>query len=98
MSQSNETPAGKAGARSDLLGGWSQDNSNSTAPLAQFSDHRQAALTLLNRFPRLTRTSASFLGQVAVDQRALSKSQEDWLNRLLAKHLVGSSTLKANHP
>lgn len=36
MSPINETPAGKAGARSDLLGGWSQSQSNPIDRPAQF--------------------------------------------------------------
>ncbi|GEM_PF-3934797 len=90
MLQTNETPAGKAGARSDLLGGGSQDNSNPAAPLVQFPDHRHAALALLSRGVGLTCTSAQFLGQIAGSPKALSKRQEDWLNTLLAKHLPNS--------
>ncbi len=86
MRQTNETPAGKAGARGDLLGGWSQEASNPTAPLAQFPDPRQAALALLNGKFRLTRKAGQFLGQLAVDHSPMSERQFDWLAKLLDKH------------
>lgn len=86
MPQTYETPTDKAGARGDLLGGWSQETSNSTAPRLQFSDHRQAALALLNGNRRFTRKAGQFLGQLAVDPSPTSDAQADWLDRLLAKH------------
>jgi hypothetical protein len=92
MPQTNETPAGKAGARSDLLGGGSQGKSNSAAPLAQSPPHRQAALELLVGGIGLTCPSAQFLGQIAVSPKPLSERQQAWLNRLLAKHLRRSLT------
>ena len=85
MLQTYETPAGQAGAHGDLLGGWSQDNSNPAAPQLQFSDHRQAALALLNGGYRLTRKAGQFLGQLAVDSSPTSDAQTAWLNKLLAK-------------
>lgn len=85
MAQTYETPAGKAGARGDLLGGWSQEASNPTAPLAQFPDHRQAALALLNGDHRLTRKAGQFLGQLSVDSSPMSEAQTDWLAKLLDK-------------
>lgn len=88
MAQTYETPAGKAGARGDLLGGWSHGNSNPTATRLQFSDHRQAALALLNGDHRLTRKAGQFLGQLAVDSTPTSDAQADWLDRLLAKHCL----------
>lgn len=86
MHQTYETPAGKAGARCDLLGDWSQETSNPAAPRLQFSDHRQAALALLNGDYRFTRKAGQFLGQLAVDSSPTSDAQTAWLNRLLAKH------------
>ena len=86
MSRKNETPAGKAGARGDLLGGWSREPSNPTAAHVQFLDHRQAALALLNGNYRLTRKAGQFLGQLAVDSSTTSEAQAAWLGRLLDKH------------
>ena len=88
MPQTNETPAGKAGARSDLLGGWSQETSNPAASRMQFTNHRQAALTLLNDNDNcpLTRAAGRFLGQLAVDSTPLSAKQSAWLEQLLGKH------------
>ena len=48
-----------------------------------FSDHRQAALALLNGSYRLSRKAGQFLGQLAVDPSPLSKAQADWLTKLL---------------
>lgn len=50
-----------------------------------FSDHRQAALALLNGNHRLTRKSGGFLGQLAVDPSPLSEKQSHYLANLL-KH------------
>lgn len=86
MAQTNETPAGKAGARGDLLGSQSQSSSNSIASHAQIPDHRQAALALLNGDHRLTRKAGQFLGQLAVDSSPMSEAQTDWLAKLLDKH------------
>ncbi len=86
MRQTYETPAGKAGARGDLLGSQSQSPSNSIASQAQIPDHRQAALALLNGDHRLTRKAGQFLGQLAVDSSPMSKAQTDWLAKLLDKH------------
>lgn len=85
MPQTYETPAGKAGARGDLLGGWSREPSNPTAPRLQIAGHRQAALTLLNGDYRLTRKAGQFLGQLAVDATPMSDAQAAWLNSLLVK-------------
>lgn len=86
MPQTYETPAGKAGARGDLLGGWSHESSNPTASTVQFLDHRQAALALLNGNHRLTRKAGQFLGQLAVDFSPMSEAQADWLVKLLDKN------------
>ena len=86
MHQTNETPAGKAGARSDLLGSQSQVSSNPIALHAQFPDHRQAALALLNGNHRLSRKAGSFLGQCAVDPTPMTNAQADWLGKLLDKN------------
>lgn len=51
-----------------------------------FTDHRQAALALLNGNHHLTRKAGSFLGQLVVDASPLSEAQADWLDRLLNKH------------
>lgn len=85
MPQTNETPAGKAGARGDLLGGWSRDINNPSFLMAQFPDHRAAALALLSRGTGLSRVEAGFLGQIAADPTRLSDKQEAWLCRLLVK-------------
>lgn len=86
MPQTNETPAGKAGARGDLLGSWSQSPSKPNMAQTQFADHRQAALALLNGNNRLTLQAGQFLGQLAVDASPLSVAQADWLTKLLNKH------------
>lgn len=88
MPQTYETPAGKAGARGDLLGGRSQESSNPDARLLQFSDHRQAALALFNGGYPITRKAGQFLGQLAVDPSPLSDKQAAWLDRLLTKHVL----------
>lgn len=95
MAQTNETPAGKAGASRDLLGGWSQDSSNLTDSLGQFPDHRQAALALLNGGCRLTRKAGQFLGQLAVDPAPMSDKQHDWLAKLLDKYGLPSLVREA---
>lgn len=87
MSHRNETPAGKAGARDELLAGVSRDNPTRNAVLAQFPDHRAAALVLLNGGFKLARNCGGFLGQLAVDPKPLSEKQEAWLTRLLTKHV-----------
>ena len=51
-----------------------------------FSNHRQAALTLLNGNHRLSRKAGQFLGQLAVDPSLMSEAQADWLAKLLVKH------------
>ena len=51
-----------------------------------FTDHRGAALALLNGGYRLTRKAGQFLGQLAVDGSPMSEAQADWLAKLLCKH------------
>lgn len=48
-----------------------------------FSDHRAAALALLNDDHRLSRKAGQFLGQLAVDSTPMSEAQADWLAKLL---------------
>ena len=51
-----------------------------------FSDHRQAALALLNGKCRLSRKAGQFLGQLAVDPSPMSEAQVDWLAKLLDRN------------
>ena len=51
-----------------------------------FSDHRQAALALLNGNCRLSRKAGQFLGQLAVDPSPMSEAQVDWLAKLLDRN------------
>lgn len=51
-----------------------------------FSDHRAAALALLNGNHRLNRKAGQFLGQLAVDPTPMSEAQADWLAKLLERH------------
>lgn len=48
-----------------------------------FSDHRAAALALLNGTHRLSRKAGQFLGQLTVDTTPMSEAQADWLAKLL---------------
>ena len=48
-----------------------------------FTDHRQAALALLNSTSRLSRKAGQFLGQLAVDPAPMSERQASWLANLL---------------
>lgn len=57
-----------------------------------FTDHRDAALALLNGGYRLTRKSGQFLGQLAVDPSPMSEAQADWLTKLLLKHALPPMT------
>lgn len=50
-----------------------------------YTDHRSAALALLNSGHRLSRKAGQFLGQLAVDLSPMSKAQADWLAILLDK-------------
>jgi hypothetical protein len=54
-----------------------------------FSNHRQAALRLLNDRPELTHKEAGFLGHVCVS-RDLSARQLDWLVKLLSRNRLPS--------
>jgi hypothetical protein len=49
-----------------------------------FSNHREAALALLNGANPLTRNAGQFLGQIVADPSTLSARQRDWLTKLLA--------------
>lgn len=49
----------------------------------RFSDHRAAALALLNGNNRLSRKAGQFLGQLAVDSTPMSEAQANWLAKLL---------------
>ncbi len=48
-----------------------------------FTNHRDAALALLNGNYRLSRKAGQFLGQLAVDPSPMSEAQADWLAKLL---------------
>ncbi len=48
-----------------------------------FTNHRQAALALLNGDHRLSRKAGQFLGQLAVDPTPMSEAQAAWLAKLL---------------
>jgi hypothetical protein len=52
-------------------------------PEQPFSDHRKAALALLNGKHRLSRKAGQFLGQLAVDPATMSERQAAWLAKLL---------------
>ena len=52
---------------------------------APFTDHRSAALALLNGLSRLSRKAGSFCGQLAVDPTPMSSAQRDWLDTLLER-------------
>ena len=49
-----------------------------------FKHHRDAALTLLNRFPDLSHREAGFLGHACVEPE-LSLKQRNWLDGLLER-------------
>ena len=49
-----------------------------------FTDHRAAALALLNGNYRLTRAAGQFLGQCVVDPSPLSERQAVWMAQLLS--------------
>ena len=51
----------------------------------RFSDHRAAALAVLNGNQRLSRKAGQFLGQLAVDSAPMSEAQADWLAKLLER-------------
>ncbi len=48
-----------------------------------FTNHRAAALALLNGTSRLSRKAGQFLGQLAVDSTSMTEAQADWLAKLL---------------
>lgn len=48
-----------------------------------FTNHRDAALALLNGNYRLSRKAGQFLGQLAVDPTPMSEAQAGWLAKLL---------------
>ena len=50
-----------------------------------FTDHRAAALALLNDGGRLTRKAGSFLGQLVVDPSPMTPAQANWLATLLER-------------
>lgn len=51
-----------------------------------FTNHRDAALALLNGNRRFTRNAGSFLGQIVVDDTPLTEKQAGWLGRMLDRH------------
>lgn len=50
-----------------------------------FSNHRLAALALLNSRERFTRKAGQFLGQLAVDPTPMTEPQFNWLAKLLER-------------
>lgn len=52
---------------------------------APFTNHRDAALALLNGKYLLNRKAGQFLGQLAVDATPLSIAQSNWLAKLLQR-------------
>lgn len=48
-----------------------------------FTNHRAAALALLNGTSRLSRGAGGFLGQLAAYPAPMTKKQADWLAKLL---------------
>ena len=48
-----------------------------------FTNHREAALALLNGNHRLSRKAGQFLGQLVVDPSPMSEAQAEWLAKLL---------------
>jgi hypothetical protein len=51
-----------------------------------FTNHREAALALLNSNYRHSRKAGQFLGQIVVDPTPMSEAQADWLAKLLERH------------
>lgn len=51
----------------------------------RFTNHRAAALALLNSDARLTRKAGSFLGQLAADPTPMTQAQSEWLAQLLER-------------
>lgn len=50
-----------------------------------FTNHRDAALSLLSKGGRLTRKAGSFLGQCVVDPTPLTEAQTSWITTLLER-------------
>lgn len=50
-----------------------------------FTNHRDAALALLNGGYRFSRKAGQFLGQLAVDATLMSEAQAKWLGKLLER-------------
>lgn len=49
------------------------------------SNHRWAALAILNSETKLSRKEGGFLGQIAVDPTALTPKQSEWLAKLFER-------------
>lgn len=49
------------------------------------TNHRKAALALLNADTKLSRKEGGFLGQIAVDPSPLSAKQAEWLAKLFER-------------
>jgi hypothetical protein len=49
------------------------------------TNHRKAALAVLNSDAKLSRKEGGFLGQIAVDPSPLSTKQTEWLDKLLER-------------
>lgn len=60
-----------------------------------FTNHRDAALALLNSDARLTRKAGSFLGQLAVDPTPMTPAQSEWITTLLER--AGLPVLEGAH-
>lgn len=50
-----------------------------------FTNHRDAALAMLNGNNRLSRKAGQFLGQLAADPSPMSEAQAAWLGKLLER-------------
>lgn len=50
-----------------------------------FTDHRLAALAILNSGGRQTRKAGQFLGQLVFDPTPMTPSQSEWLAKMLKR-------------
>lgn len=53
--------------------------------MGEFTNHRDAALALLNSTAKMTRKAGSFLGQCVADPTPLSDAQASWIGTLLQR-------------
>jgi hypothetical protein len=61
-----------------------------------FTDHRAAALALLNSGASMTRKAGQFLGQLAVDASPMSTAQREWLDKLLERNALPALTMNGD--